>query len=150
MGLTCPSTQRLTYQELRNAYLALNLWHQEVLAEMGQRNGFLGERIIECMRLIHELSLLHQEEDRIRLQQDIIAHTAGQAGQPLNPYDTFCEPPDFVAPSGPGIFNDGHPAHTERITARDLWVRQLGQAFYRDPSLTSSSFNGAWQSVSTS
>lgn len=147
--LTYLSTQQVTYQELESAYLALRHRHQELLVEIEQRNGALGEKILECMRLIHELSLLHQEEDRVQVQQDVISHTADQTGQPLNQYTILCAPLDFVVSYSSGLSSRRRPA-SERVTTRDLLVRQLGQAFYRDPSLTSSSFNGAWQSVSSS
>ena len=39
---------------------------------------------------------------------------------------------------------------TPHANTRSILLRQLGRAFYRDPSLSSNSFNAAWQSVSSS
>lgn len=138
--------QQAAYADLENAYLALNLRHQELLLEIELRHGVLGERLLECMRLMHELSLLQQEHDNIQHQQDAIARTADQSGRPFDPYDIHFRPLDLVShPSGLSSRR-----RLPRATPRDLLVRQLGQAFYREPSLSSNSFNGAWQSVSSS
>lgn len=147
MELTCPSSQQVTYEELENAYFMLTLRHQELLIEMEQRNEVLGERILECMRLIQELSLLHQEDDRIRLQQDVLAHSVDRTGRPLNPYDIHCRPMDFAVARSPGPSSRRRPPHAN---PRSILLRQLGHAFYREPSLSSNSFNAAWQSVSSS
>jgi hypothetical protein len=143
---TKPPTQA-TYAELEKAYLMLSLRHQELLAEIEQRNESLGEKILECMRLIHELSLLHQEDDHIRLQQDVLANSADRTGRPLNPYDIHFRPMDFIHAYSPGPTGRRRPPHAN---TRSILLRQLGRAFYRDPSLSSNSFNAAWQSVSSS
>ena len=125
----------------------LTLRHQELLVEMEERNEKLGQKIIECMRLIHELSLLHQEDDRIRAEQAALANSADQTGQRLNPYDVHFRPTDLFASHSPGPSGRRRAPHAN---TQSILLRQLGHAFYRDPSLTSDIFNTAWQSVHSS
>jgi hypothetical protein len=132
----------MSLKQLEQAYLLLNLQHQCLLLEIEQRHEALGEKLMECLRLIHDISLLRRQDDQVQLKQNALALEADRRRSPFNLYDLLCTPLD------PNTYPPGfRPRRPHHPTAQALLFRQLGRAFFNDPSLTSSSFNRAWQSV---
>jgi len=128
-------------------FMKLDDKQSEALLGIEQREEELGKLVMECLRVIRELSKIHGEEAELLQQKIRLARMLPQAGDYFDRFNLEMRFRNHLR-----VFSNGSGSSRRSRTPPTLissTLRTVGAAFYSNPSLIGSPFANIWDTFAS-